>query len=43
MTTPNEFTKIERVDFGVGQGEWQDTSTVANDVKINFALLLKKG
>jgi polyisoprenoid-binding protein YceI len=36
-------TKIKRVDFGVGQGEWKDTSTVANDVKINFALLLKKG
>lgn len=36
-------TRIKRVDFGVGQGEWKDTSTVANDVKINFALLLKKG
>lgn len=36
-------TRIKRVDFGVGQGEWKDTSTVANDVTINFALLLKKG
>lgn len=36
-------TKIKRVAFGVGQGEWKDTSTVADDVKINFALLLKKG
>lgn len=36
-------TRIKRMDFGVGQGEWQDTSTVADDVKINFALLLKKG
>lgn len=36
-------TKIKRVQFGVGQGEWKDTSTVADDVKINFALLLKKG
>lgn len=35
--------KIKRVEFGVGQGEWKDTSTVADDVKINFALLLKKG
>lgn len=36
-------TKIKRVAFGVGQGDWKDTSTVADDVKINFALLLKKG
>jgi polyisoprenoid-binding protein YceI len=35
--------KLKRIDFGVGQGEWKDTSTVANDVKIKFALLLKKG
>jgi polyisoprenoid-binding protein YceI len=33
---------IKRLDFGVGQGEWQDTSTVANDVKVRFVLLLKK-
>lgn len=33
---------IKRLDFGVGQGEWQDTSTVANDVRIRFLLLLKK-
>ena len=35
--------KLKRIEFGVGQGEWKDTSTVANDVKIKFALLLKKG
>lgn len=34
--------RLKRLDFGVGQGEWKDTSTVANDVKIRFALLLKK-
>lgn len=34
--------KLKRLDFGVGQGEWKDTSTVANDVKIKFALLLKR-
>jgi len=33
---------IKRLDFGVGQGEWKDTETVANEVKIKFALLLKK-
>lgn len=32
---------LERLDFGVGQGEWKDTTTVANEVKIRFALLLK--
>ncbi len=32
---------IKRLDFGVGQGEWKDTATVANEVKIRFALLLK--
>jgi polyisoprenoid-binding protein YceI len=33
---------LKRLDFGVGQGEWKDTSSVANDVKVGFALLLKK-
>lgn len=32
---------IKRLDFGVGQGDWRDTETVANEVKIRFALLLK--
>ena len=35
--------KIKRLDFGVGQGDWKDTETVANEVKVKFALLLKKG
>lgn len=33
--------KLKRLDFGVGQGEWQDTSTVGNDVQVRFALRLK--
>jgi polyisoprenoid-binding protein YceI len=33
---------LKRLDFGVGQGEWKDTATVANEVKIRFALLLKQ-
>jgi polyisoprenoid-binding protein YceI len=33
--------KIKRLDFGVGQGEWQDTSTVGNDVQVKFSLRLK--
>ena len=32
---------LKRLDFGVGQGEYQDTSQVGNDVKVNFVLLLK--
>jgi polyisoprenoid-binding protein YceI len=36
-------TTIKRNDFGVGQGDWKDTSTVADEVKVKFALLLKKG
>lgn len=33
--------RIKRLDFGVGQGEWQDTATVGNDVQVRFALRLK--
>lgn len=33
--------KIKRLDFGVGQGEWKDTSSVGNDVQVRFALRLK--
>lgn len=35
-------TTIKRLDFGVGQGEWKDTSGVPNDVKVRFTLQLKK-
>lgn len=31
---------LKRLDYGVGQGEWQDTSTVANDIKVKFTLRL---
>ena len=34
---------LKRLDFGVGQGDWKDTQTVANEVKVRFALLLNKG
>lgn len=33
---------LRRIDFGVGQGEWKDTQTVANEVQIRFVLLLKQ-
>jgi cytochrome b561/polyisoprenoid-binding protein YceI len=33
-------TTIRRLDFGVGQGEWTDTTWVGNEVKIHFELKL---
>jgi polyisoprenoid-binding protein YceI len=33
--------KLNRLDFGVGQGDWKSTETVGDAVKINFALVLK--
>jgi polyisoprenoid-binding protein YceI len=35
---------IKRLDFGVGQGEWKDTSVdgIANEVKVQYTLLLTK-
>ena len=33
---------LQRLDFGVGQGEWRDTGSLRNDVHVRFSLLLKK-
>ena len=33
---------LQRLDFGVGQGDWKDTETVANAVEVRFALLLQQ-
>jgi polyisoprenoid-binding protein YceI len=33
--------KLNRLDFGVGQGDWKSTEWVGNAVKINFVLVLK--
>ena len=35
-------TVIQRLEFGVGQGEWRDTTWVGDDVKIRFELLLQR-
>jgi polyisoprenoid-binding protein YceI len=35
-------TTIQRLDFGVGQGEWKDTTWVGNPVDIRFDLALTK-
>jgi polyisoprenoid-binding protein YceI len=29
---------LERLDFGVGQGDWQGTTMVANEVEVRFAI-----
>lgn len=34
--------RIRRLDFGVGQGEWQDTEWVGDEVGVKFALKLAK-
>ena len=34
-------TTIQRLDFGVGQGEWKDTKWVGNEVRIQFSLALR--
>jgi len=31
---------IKRLDFRIGDGEWKDTSMVANDVQVRFRLSL---
>lgn len=31
---------IKRLDFKIGEGEWSDTSMVANDVQVKFKLLM---
>jgi polyisoprenoid-binding protein YceI len=35
-------TSVNRLDFGVGQGDWRDTQMVGNEVKISFDLLLRR-
>ncbi len=38
-TATGTFT-IKRLDFKIGEGEWADTSMVANDVQVKFKLVL---
>jgi polyisoprenoid-binding protein YceI len=33
---------LKRLDFGVGQGDWKDTSSVADEVQVRFVLLLRQ-
>ncbi|MBT9596304.1 MAG: YceI family protein, partial [Vitreoscilla sp.] len=36
MTTATGAFTIKRLDFKIGDGEWADTSMVANDVQVKF-------
>ena len=39
-TTATGAFVIKRLDFRIGDGEWKDTSMVANDVQVKFKLSL---
>jgi len=39
-TTATGAFVIKRLDFRIGDGEWKDTSMVANDVNVKFKLVL---
>jgi polyisoprenoid-binding protein YceI len=34
--------RIHRLDFGIGQGEWQDTNWLANEVNVRCELILRR-
>lgn len=38
----NGETRIKRLDFGVGQGEFKPTDVVGNDVTIRYAIVLRE-
>ena len=38
VTTASGTFAIKRLDFKIGEGEWTDTSMVANDVQVKFKL-----
>ena len=35
-------TRIRRLDYGVGQGDWQATDWVGNDVRLQYKVKLAK-
>ncbi|WP_431266460.1 YceI family protein [Roseateles chitinivorans] len=39
-TTATGSFAMKRLDFKIGEGEWKDTSVVANDVQVKFKLAL---
>ena len=40
VTTASGAFTLRRLDFRIGDGDWKDTSMVANDVQVNFKLVL---
>jgi len=40
ITTASGAFALKRLDFKIGEGEWADTSMVANDVQVKFKLAL---
>ncbi|MED5620582.1 YceI family protein [Ideonella sp. BN130291] len=40
VTTASGTFVLKRLDFKIGEGEWADTSMVANDVQVKFKLAL---
>jgi polyisoprenoid-binding protein YceI len=40
ITTASGAFTIKRLDFKIGDGDWKDTSMVANDVQVKFKLTL---
>lgn len=40
VTTASGSFTLKRLDFKIGEGEWADTSMVANDVQVKFKLAL---
>ncbi|MFM2119335.1 MAG: hypothetical protein RL722_803 [Pseudomonadota bacterium] len=41
VSTATGSFAIKRLDFKIGEGEWADTSMVANDVQVRFKFALK--
>jgi len=41
VTTATGSFALKRLDFKVGEGDWADTSIVANDVQVQFKLALQ--
>ena len=41
QTTATGAFKLKRLDFRIGDGDWADTSVVADEVQVRFKLVLK--
>ena len=36
------YVTVNRLDFKVGQGEWKDSSTIKNEVRVDFRIVAQK-